>query len=146
MLSESLMSEPSHVTMTVQAKLAALSAALLAGVVLLFASAAPVSAHPGHDHGTVAPTVSATRTGARIEAEALAPARRATVPVLPLHEPGVEMTDGPAKPVQPSQHGNCCCGSIACHTGVEAPAIDISDPFRFAQRVDPPPVRDMAKV
>jgi hypothetical protein len=50
---------------------------------------------------------------------------------------------GPAG--QPLHAENCCCGSIACHAGVAATVSNISDPYRFGERLATPPVLALAK-
>jgi hypothetical protein len=46
-------------------------------------------------------------------------------------------------PVQPLHLSDCCCGSIACHVGVDAPTLYATDHWRFGTRVELPPVLAM---
>jgi hypothetical protein len=109
-------------------------AALVAAILLVLGSANSAHAHAGHDHSTDAtgPATLAVisdedeigRTGAALDLPSL----------------DNEVTYAPDKPSVPQHQGNCCCGSIACHAGVETPALDVADPYRLAERLLPPPL------
>lgn len=49
------------------------------------------------------------------------------------------------KPAQsPLHQSSCCCGSVACHSGVDIPTLDVADQYRFGDKVELPPVLAMA--
>lgn len=123
-------------------------------------------AHNGHEHGVaggdtvvgpVDPAVDAERALACGQWVTQAPAVSRTT-VSPLQAPvdrGKNDRDGcvadvsadlvttPANPLQPFHQGNCCCGSIACHVGVDALALGVPHRYRFSERVELPPVLAM---
>lgn len=65
---------------------------------------------------------------------------------------GVIVRDGPpdeaaspaGKPISPLHQGNCCCGSFACHAGVDAPVDNMAGPCAFSKKIDLPPVLALA--
>jgi hypothetical protein len=130
--------------MAIRAKLSVLLGAMLAGFLVLVGGAVPASAHAGHDHARVATMQPPAPVAVDVEAIA------ATVPdeaQSPSREGGSQahLTTTPAKTPAPVQQGNCCCGSIACHAGVEAPApIAVERPMLSA-KLEPMPVSGTAK-
>lgn len=109
-------------------------ATLLAGLLLLLGTSNRALAHAGHEHSTEAARP-ITLTVILDEGQ-IGPSEAA--PKLPSLD--MEVTYAPDKPSAPQHQGNCCCGSIACHAGVSTPAIDVTNPYRLAERLLPPPL------
>jgi hypothetical protein len=138
--------------MAKRAKLTALLGAMLAGFLVLVGGAAPASAHAGHNHSRNATAqapapvvVDHEAIGATVPDEI-----GATVPDETESPPGEtgsqnDLTTTPAKIPAPVHQGNCCCGSIACHAGVEPPAAAAIKDVRVSARVEPVPVSGTAK-
>jgi hypothetical protein len=134
--------------MTVRTRLAVLSFAVLGALLLLVGAPDVANAHPGHDHAPPvahAPSqpvpIAVVASAATFEAGT---AQRAPiVKVAAPHGPEVHLASrDPAAP-QPIQAGNCCCGSIACHVGVETPTAPVVWTSRLSQKFELPPVLPM---
>jgi hypothetical protein len=48
------------------------------------------------------------------------------------------------EPVEPADQGTCCCGSVACHAGMDASTLTLTDPWTLAAKVELPPVLALA--
>lgn len=58
---------------------------------------------------------------------------------------GSELDALPADaPVAPADQSTCCCGSIACHAGMNAPTLTVTNPWTLAAKVELPPVLALA--
>jgi hypothetical protein len=112
-------------------------AVLLTGILLLFGSVDWAFAHAGHDHA--AAIVPAGRIVSYMDAEPSNPAE------LGSQLSDAELSDIQHNPIPPLHQGNCCCGSVACHSGVAAPAMNVADPYRFGERLTLSPVRAPAR-
>jgi hypothetical protein len=133
--------------MAIRAKLTALLGALLAGVLILISGVAPASAHAGHNHASKA-TVQAPTPVAAVAAPVEAVVSTVLDEVQGPTGQGAalaDLTTTPAKIPMPVHQGNCCCGSIACHAGVEAPAPAAVEPAQLSAKVEPVPVLGAAK-
>lgn len=131
--------------MTVRTRLAVLSSAVLGALLLLVGASDVANAHPGHDHAPAAAHAPGQRVSIAVVAsaatfEADATQRAAIVKVAARDGADVHLAShDPAAP-QPIQAGNCCCGSIACHVGVETPTAPVVWPSSLSQKFDLPPV------
>jgi len=114
--------------MAIRAKLIMYLCALLGGLCALAGTPNVANAHPGHDHAP--PTARAPAQAPQAVAPAAAvdkPANQRPAVLKKMARNGVSaqaVTDRPRAP-QPFQQSNCCCGSIACHAGVEARAAQL---------------------
>jgi hypothetical protein len=54
---------------------------------------------------------------------------------------GATPADGPAEPVD---QNSCCCGGLACHAGMAAPTLTVTDPWTLAAKIVSPPVLALA--
>ena len=110
-------------SMAIRAKFAAIVGTLLGSLVVLFGSAAPSSAHPGHHHGPAAVPASHAAVHAPVVAQ-IVTSCFATIVETGEGQPKINdidqtvLTAAPAKAPLPLHPSNCCCGSIACHSGV----------------------------
>ena len=129
--------------MAMRAKLSVLGAAL-AGFFILVGGAAPASAHAGHDHNDSATVQVRVPVAVTFEAVAATASDEAQSPTRQ-EDSQADLTTTPSKIPAPVHQGNCCCGSIACHAGVEAPAPAAMKHVRLSARVEPMPVFGMAK-
>jgi hypothetical protein len=132
--------------MAIRAKLAALSCAVLGGLLLLVGGAKVAAAHPGHDHAPAA--VSAPHAAVQMPAEAAEQRDSQHLAVLEgsvQSWAGVHLSTKPATAPQPLHAGNCCCGSIACHAGVQGPDTPFVHRYSSSQRFDLPRVLPMPK-
>jgi len=60
---------------------------------------------------------------------------------IPLGLVGPQLHPMPAdEPVAPADQNNCCCGGIACHAGMAAPPLTLTDPWTLGAKVELPPV------
>ena len=132
--------------MAMRAKLIGLLAAVLTGFFILLGGAAPASAHAGHDHSQNAAVQEAPTpvVGAFMAMAATAPDQEVQSPT---REDGshFDLTTSPSKIPAPVHQGNCCCGSIACHAGVEAAVPIAVKPFGPSAKVELVPAAGMAK-
>jgi hypothetical protein len=108
--------------MAIRTKFIAIVGALLGSLFIQVVSAQPGWAHPGHDHAPSATPTSHSAVQVPV-AEAIVVGSVAAV------EPAVDehqfndmarsvLSGAPMKTPQPFHPDNCCCGSIACHSGV----------------------------
>jgi hypothetical protein len=128
-------------------------------------------AHAGHEHGTQAPVgiavaldpvLFATDVGQPLrldnlmlrglDASATSPSPERKI-AHPSKSAGDNLFVGlhghldaaPAgNPIQPLYQVTCCCGSVACHAGVDAPTLIVADPWTLAAKVESPPVPALA--
>ena len=116
--------------------------ALLAGFLFIACGSAPVHAHAGHNHASKEAVAAQlpVRTPAPI-GPFVSAGDRVSTHVTDSLWPNMASTESPP----PLQSGTCCCGSIACHAGLNAPAIDLFHPRRFGQRMRPARVVGAAK-
>lgn len=129
--------------MATQAKLIGLVGVLVAGFFLLAGGASSASAHPGHEHA--APPAPATYSPVQISAPSavVAPTEREDGQRQRTGRVDVKIPSGKAP--LPVHLGNCCCGSFACHAGLEAAAQGVIHRHRVGERVRVLPVLAMAK-
>ena len=131
--------------MAMRAKLTGLLAAALTGFFVLIGGAAPASAHAGHDHSQN------TAVQAPAPVAGSFPAIAATAPDEDVQSPAraggtdADLTSSPNKIPAPVHQGNCCCGSIACHAGVEAALPVAVKPFGLSAKVELVPSAGLAK-
>jgi hypothetical protein len=131
--------------MALHAKLTGLLAAVLTGFFVLLCGAAPASAHAGHDHFQSA-AVQAPAPVAETFKAIPATASDEDVQSLALDAGShADLTTTPNKTPAPLHQGNCCCGSIACHAGVEAAVPVAVKPFGLSAKVELVPAASMAK-
>jgi hypothetical protein len=63
----------------------------------------------------------------------------------PLVRLGAQLDAMPAdQPVGPADQNTCCCDGVACHAGVAAPTLIVTDPWTLAAKVELPPVLALA--
>lgn len=111
--------------MTIRTKFIAIVGALLGNLFIQVGSAVPGWAHPGHDH---APSVISTSHDAVhapaateiVVAESVGTIGAAIDDHLRVNDIDRTVLTVPGKTPQPVHPSNCCCGSIACHSGVAA--------------------------
>ena len=137
--------------MVIRAKLTVLLCALFGGLFFLAGAPNIASAHPGHNHAT-----------GPVHSAAHVPVGIVIVPAAPVEEHGrqrqptvvesssqdratIHLASEPAKAPPWFHAGNCCCGSIACHVGVEAPAMPLVRRRGLGEKFDLPPVLSMPK-
>jgi hypothetical protein len=130
--------------MTVRTRLAVLSIAVLGALFLLVGAPDVANAHPGHDHApraAHAPRQQLPVAVASVAAfEAGAAQWVANVKKAAPHGADVHLASHhPAAP-PPFHASNCCCGSIACHVGVEASTAPVVWPYSLSQKFDLPSV------
>jgi len=133
--------------MAIRAKLTVLLCALLGGLCALACAPNAATAHPGHHHGPPA-AHSPTRAPVAVAPAAASEEHASQRPeVLKRSGPNwadVHLASSRPKAPQPFHANNCCCGSIACHAGVEPSAAPLVDPSSLTQRFVLPPVLPMA--
>src|SRR5262245_19136785 len=137
--------------MAMRTSLTTLVVALLVGFSLLIGHSAPARAHAGHNHSPnevvapqspvhaptpIEPFVTAGDCASMQTTDPLPPR---TASILCVHPMRIAASPEPLYP------GACCCGSIACHAGLDAPAVDLFHPRRFGQRMRLPRVLGVAK-
>jgi hypothetical protein len=124
--------------MTVRTRFAVLSFAVLAALSFLVGAPDAANAHPGHDHALRAAHAPMRQVIVALAAafEAGAAQRAAIVKVAAPERADAHLASHhPAAP-QPFQVGNCCCGSVACHVGVEASTARVVWPYSVSQKFD----------
>ena len=135
--------------MAIRAKLTVLLCALFGGLFFLAGAPNIASAHPGHNHVT-APVHSTAQVPVGIVPAALVKEhgrhRKPTVFERSAQDRGtIHLASEPATAPPRFHAGNCCCGSIACHVGVEAPAVPLMRRCGLGEKFDLPPVLPMPK-
>ena len=137
--------------MAIRSKFALLLCALLGGLFFLAGAPNVASAHPGHNHVralAAAPSPSRISVGhepARRIRQQGALLQSRVVKRSVQNGVAVRLAPAPPKPPQPLHAGNCCCGSIACHAGVEAPTVPLLAWCSLSQKFDLPAVLPMPK-
>jgi hypothetical protein len=135
--------------MTVRTRLAVLSIAVLGAVFLLVDGPGVANAHPGHHDAPLAahaPRQQLPVAVASVAAFEAGAAQWAATVKKPAPD-GADVhlaSQHPAAP-QPFHAGNCCCGSIACHVGVEASIAPVVWPYSLNEKFDLPPILPMPK-
>ena len=133
--------------MAIRAKLIMHLCALLAGLCALAGAPNLATAHPGHHHAPPAPR-SPTPAPVAVAPAAASEHHAGQRPkVLERSGPNwadVHLASQHPKAPQPLHANNCCCGSIACHAGVEPSAAPLVDSSSLTQRFVLPPVLPMA--
>ena len=135
--------------MAIRAKLAGLRCALLGGLFFLTAAPSVASAHAGHNHApttvhspaqvpvSIAPAAPIEEHGRKLQSPG--------VGILARDGAAVHLSPEPPKAPQLFHANNCCCGSIACHVGVEVPNTSLACPCDLSQKFDLPPVLPVPK-
>ena len=138
--------------MAIRSKFTLLLSALMGGLFFLAGASNVASAHPSHKHVSAlsAPAHSPLRISVGQEpARWIEPQGSRLQPAVVKRSVQngaiVYLAPAPSKAPQPLHAGNCCCGSIACHAGVEAPAMPLLAWCSLSQKYDLPAVLPMAK-
>ena len=122
--------------MEIRAKLATFVCVFLGALLLLIGSPGIAKAHVGHDHqarASVHPGVRGAMTAAPATGVDLQPS--VELPAVRHHA-----ASEPGGVPQPLHERDCCCGSVACHAGVAAPAVGVAPSYVTAEKLLIPPL------
>jgi hypothetical protein len=131
--------------MSFRAKFTAIAAALLGGLLVLAGGTVPASAHAAHDHAAT-PSRGPVAFAAYLLPKGTADLKsKETWRRAQTQTSTARLSTGAPDAPQPFHAGNCCCGSVTCHAGVEPAPIPLMYRVGSGKKFDLPPILPVAK-